>query len=200
MQHYKLLFNSASKETRLSDICSYSIDRIEVAGLRRDNYYSTENMLSEKRGSVVASSLPIISTTTGCRQGDVLVSNIRPYFKKIVYCQTTSGCSTDVLCFRPENLVFSAFLYFTLYDDLFFNYIVAGSKGTKMPRGDKQQIMRYPTVYPSSKELEQFNSLANPTLKMVSILCAENSRLAVIRDTLLPRLMTGDLDVSSLEY
>ena len=71
----------------LADICSYSKDKVPVLDLNNSNYYSTENMQSDKKGAVDAATLPTIAQTTKCRKGDVLISNIRPYFKKIVYCQ-----------------------------------------------------------------------------------------------------------------
>ena len=145
---YQRMFSQPSPgdmlEGRLSDICAYSQRRVSVASLSPDSYYSTENMLPGKAGAVATSSLPTIAQTTGCMPGDILISNIRPYFKKIVYCQSECGCSTDVLCFVPQTHDLSLYLFSTLYDDHFFDYMVAGSKGTKMPRGDKQQIMAYP--------------------------------------------------------
>lgn len=127
----------------LSDICSYSRDKVAVSELNVSTYFSTENMLSEKAGSTEATSLPTTSQTTACHKGDTLISNIRPYFKKIVYCEGNCGCSTDVLCFTPSQPRYSTYLFSTLYADKFFAFMVAGSKGTKMPRGDKQQIMTY---------------------------------------------------------
>mgnify|MGYP002431599710 FL=1 len=169
-----------------------------VASLTLESYYSTENMLPEKAGAVSASSLPTIVQTTGCAPGDVLISNIRPYFKKIVYCRSECGCSTDVLCFVPMEPCLSPFLFSTLYDDRFFDYMVAGSKGTKMPRGDKQQIMAYPVVKPSNTQLERFNALGEPILAKIESSNQENKRLSAIRDALLPKLMSGEIDVSSI--
>ena len=142
----------------LSDICSYSRDKVAVSELNVRTYFSTENMLSGKAGSTEATSLPTTSQTTACHKGDTLISNIRPYFKKIVYCEDKCGCSTDVLCFTPSQPCYSAYLFSTLYADKFFAFMVAGSKGTKMPRGDKQQIMTYPVVLPSEEELAGFNT------------------------------------------
>lgn len=131
----------------------------------------------------------------GFRVGDVLISNIRPYFRKIVYCHADCGCSTDVLCFAPKKQELSAHLFFLLYADSFFDFMVAGSKGTKMPRGDKQQIMMYPVYVPSDEELVGFNSLAQPTLKQIQLNREENKRLIALRDTLLPKLMAGEIDI-----
>lgn len=183
----------------LADICSYSKDKIEISKLSLDTYYSTENMLPEKSGAVKATSLPTTSQTTACHKGDTLISNIRPYFKKIVYCEDDCGCSTDVLCFKPVHPRYTAYLFSTLYADSFFNFMVAGAKGTKMPRGDKQQIMTYPVVLPSEKDLSEFNSVATPILTQIYSNRTESERLSAIRDTLLPKLILGEIDVSSIQ-
>lgn len=183
----------------LSDICSYSRDKVAVSELNVRTYFSTENMLSGKAGSTEATSLPTTSQTTACHKGDTLISNIRPYFKKIVYCEDKCGCSTDVLCFTPSQPCYSAYLFSTLYADKFFAFMVAGSKGTKMPRGDKQQIMTYPVVLPSEEELAGFNTIASPLLEQIYSNRAENKRLSILRDTLLPKLMPGEINVSAIQ-
>lgn len=183
----------------LSDICSYSTDKVAVSELNVRTYFSTENMLSGKAGSTGATSLPTTSQTTACHKGDTLISNIRPYFKKIVYCEDKCGCSTDVLCFTPSQPCYSAYLFSTLYADKFFAFMVAGSKGTKMPRGDKQQIMTYPVVLPSEEELAGFNTIASPLLEQIYSNRAENKRLSILRDTLLPKLMSGEINVSAIQ-
>ena len=183
----------------LSDICSYSTDKVAVSELNVRTYFSTENMLSGKAGSTEATSLPTTSQTTACHKGDTLISNIRPYFKKIVYCEDKCGCSTDVLCFTPSQPCYSAYLFSTLYADKFFAFMVAGSKGTKMPRGDKQQIMTYPVVLPSEEELAGFNTIASPLLEQIYSNRAENKRLSILRDTLLPKLMSGEINVSAVQ-
>jgi len=183
----------------LADICDYAKDRIAVSTLSVSSYYSTENMLPGKAGAIDASGLPTITQTTKCKVGDVLISNIRPYFKKIVYCQSDCGCSTDVLCFTPKSPELSAYLFSTLYADRFFDFMVAGSKGTKMPRGDKQQIMSYIVHIPSDDELAEFNALAKPILAQIESNRRENIRLSALRDGLLPKLMSCEIDVSHIQ-
>lgn len=191
--------DKASKQGVLSDICSYSKDRVAGSELDVSTYFSTENMLPRKAGSTEATSLPTMPQTTACHKGDTLISNIRPYFKKIVYCEDECGCSTDVLCFMPNQPQYSAYLFSTLYADKFFAFMVAGAKGTKMPRGDKQQIMTYPIVMPSEVALAEFNTIALPLIKQIYSNRAENKRLSLLRDTLLPKLMSDELDVSDID-
>ena len=128
---------------KLSDICIFPKGKIEVAKLNEETYISTENMIPNRGGVVSASGLPAIEATQAFEKGDVLVSNIRPYFKKIWKATFNGGCSNDVLVFRAKNDVSQDFLYYVLADDQYFNYATATSKGTKMPRGDKVAIMQY---------------------------------------------------------
>ena len=128
---------------KLSDICDFRKGKVEVENLNTKNYISTENMLPNKSGITEATSLPNVSSTQEYKNGDVLVSNIRPYFKKIWQARYDGGCSNDVLVFVPKSTTDRDFLYYLLADDDFFTYSMATSKGTKMPRGDKTSIMQY---------------------------------------------------------
>jgi len=127
----------------LSTLCSYADGRIAVSDLNLENYISTENMLPNKEGIVRSAGLPSISQTQAYQADDVLVSNIRPYFKKIWLADRDGGCSNDVLVLRASKDAYPSFLYYLLSDDNFFEYATATAKGTKMPRGDKGAIMRY---------------------------------------------------------
>lgn len=131
------------KYKQLGNIAYYSSERVEVSHLDLETYISTENMLTNKAGVVMATKLPTGKTTSAYKRGDILISNIRPYFKKIWYAENNGGCSNDVLVVRADKEVDSKFLYYVLADDNFFEYSTANSKGTKMPRGDKTAIMRY---------------------------------------------------------
>jgi len=184
------------KVGKLCDIADYSSEKIEINKLTLETYYSTENMLPSKGGIETATSLPSISHTTRCLPGETIISNIRPYFKKIFYCtEEVAGCSTDVLCFKPKNKDYSEYLYQVLYSDIFFDYMVLGSKGTKMPRGDKQQIMNYTITIPDELYLHKYKTLAKPILSQIDTNRKENKRLSEIRDTLLPKLMNGEFEV-----
>lgn len=136
------------KECKLSDICDYGKDRIEVSSLDNSNYISTENMLPNRAGITTATTLPTGEYTPSFEIDDTLVSNIRPYFKKIWKATFSGGCSADVLVFKAKENVSKEYLYYVLADDEFFKYSMAISKGTKMPRGDKTSIMNYPVKLP----------------------------------------------------
>ena len=135
----------------LQDICSYVKTKVETSNYSIEDYISTENMLPEKGGITVASSLPS-GKVTEFQENDILISNIRPYFKKIWKADRGGCCSNDVLCIRANYNVDAEFLYYLLSQDLFFAYVMSGANGSKMPRGDKQQIMNWEIELPSEKE------------------------------------------------
>ncbi len=126
---------------RLSDCSDYSSER--TSNITFENYISTENMLPNKGGVTVASSLPDVKSTSAYKKDDILLSNIRPYFCKIWLADKEGSCSNDVLVVRAKKGFDSKFLYYVLSDKNFFNWDTVTSKGTKMPRGTPKAIMKY---------------------------------------------------------
>ena len=140
---------------KLNDIAEFVTDKISSSSISLDSYVTTDSLLQNKRGREGAQNLPPVPCAlTHYKQGDVLVANIRPYLKKVWYADSEGGCSSDVLIFRAKNGHCTSFLYTVLMQDSFFEYAMLGSKGSKMPRGDKDQIMRYelPTFTPMEEE------------------------------------------------
>ena len=199
MAEFGRIFESADDVVPLSEIANYATLKVSSGEQSLETYYSTENILPGKQGSMLASGIPEESKVTACRKGDVLVSNIRPYFKKILYCDEDCTCSTDVLCFHPKATEYSTLVYAALFEDQFFDYVMSGAKGTKMPRGDKAQIMEYgiPAVDPET--LITFNKTSSAILNAIYKNRCGNKALTQLRDYLLPKLMSGEIDVSSSE-
>lgn len=168
----------------LSDICDYAKGKINVSVLDEDTYISTENMMPNKGGITGASSLPTVAQTQSFSAGDVLVSNIRPYFKKIWFAEFDGGCSNDVLVFRAKEGVSKRFLYYVLADDTFFNYSMATSKGTKMPRGDKAAIMKYQVPDFTYEEQEKIAGLLEALDKKIQLNAEINENLEEQADAL----------------
>ena len=142
----------------LGDICRYISSKISVDQVQLVDYVSTENLLQNKGGLSIANKLPS-GKVTAFQAGDVLVSNIRPYFKKIWLADRSGGASNDVLIFRKLNdEIYEKYLYYILADDRFFSFSTSSASGSKMPRGDKTQIMNYPVNLPP---LDQQKKIAN---------------------------------------
>lgn len=127
----------------LNDVAKFISSKIEVSEINVSNYISTENMLPNKGGITTASSLPDTKSVREYIPKDILINNIRPYFKKIWYSNMKGGCSNDIYVLRSNENYDSKFLYYVLSSDDFFSYVMANAKGTKMPRGDKKAIQNY---------------------------------------------------------
>lgn len=138
---------------KLKDICKFVNEKVDTSSFHLEDYVSTENLLPNKGGVTVASKIPQGKATL-FKKGDILISNIRPYFKKIYLAKKQGCCSNDVLCIRPNSNIPSSYLYYLLSQDSFFDYVMTGAKGTKMPRGDKGHIMNWP-VYQSTLSQQQ---------------------------------------------
>ena len=128
----------------LKEVVNYTTQKISSTELKIDSYISTDNILQNKQGITSSLQLPVISgNIPKYNAGNILVSNIRPYLKKIYYAKKSGGVSNDVLTFQVKETFDSKFVYYSLFQDSFFEHMMSGSKGTKMPRGDKRQILDY---------------------------------------------------------
>ena len=144
----------------LSDIAEYVTEKVNSDKITLNQYVTTDSLLQNKRGRQTAQNLPSMPCVlTSYSQGDILISNIRPYLKKIWFADSNGGCSTDVLVFRAKKGHSSNFLFALLMQDAFFSYMMQGSKGSKMPRGDKNQIMHYKVPTFSSFEEENIGNI-----------------------------------------
>ena len=142
----------------LSNICEYSSKRIDSSLLNVENYVSTENMMQNKGGITLAAKVPV-ENSVEFLPGDILISNIRPYFRKIWLSDKKGGCSSDVLCIRALPGTDSTYLYYLLSQDSFFDYVMSGAKGCKMPRGDKSQIMQWDVDLPNFEDQHRIASI-----------------------------------------
>lgn len=140
------------QKVKLGDICGYSRSRIPISEVNLHNYVSTENLLKERGGKIIAGKIPEQSNFYEYNKGCTLVSNIRPYFKKIWFADIRGGCSNDVLVYTPNKGINDKWLYYLLSQDSFFDFVMSGAKGTKMPRGDKSQIMKFSVALPPLDE------------------------------------------------
>lgn len=141
------------RQITLGEIAEYSKNKCGIEEVTVNNYISTENMLPNKGGVVESSGLPSSKTVSQYRTNNILISNIRPYFKKIWYADKVGGASNDVLILDiNKEMADTKYAYYTLTQDKFFDYMMQTSKGTKMPRGDKLAILNFDILLPSLKE------------------------------------------------
>lgn len=148
-------FETTFPLVQLTKIAPYINDKVSLSSTELQTYISTENMIEGRNGVKPNEGLPKIDKVTAYQKGDILVSNIRPYLKKIWMATHNGGCSNDILVFRniqPE-IITNDYLYQILASDLFFDYMNGSSKGVKMPRGDKKSIQHFEIPLPP-KEIQ----------------------------------------------
>ncbi|WJW83837.1 restriction endonuclease subunit S (plasmid) [Moellerella wisconsensis] len=153
----------------LGDVAQYSKTRISFEQLDETNYVGVDNLLQNRAGKTLSSHVPTSGKFTEFRQNDILIGNIRPYLKKIWQSNCIGGTNGDVLAIRcVDSSVNPRYLYQILADDKFFEYNMQHAKGAKMPRGSKEDILKYPISIPSPTEqtriveiLDKFDALTN---------------------------------------
>lgn len=183
----------------LSDIATFANGKVDVSSLTPDTYVSTENMLENRAGISRASSLPSVNSVPVFRRGHVLISNIRPYFKKIWLARYEGGRSADVLAFEARDSVTVEYIYNLLYQESFFDFMMLTSKGVKMPRGDKKAIMGWQCICPEKKISKAFSTAVGKYYSFIESNNAQNKILTQLRNTLLPKLLSGEITLPEAE-
>lgn len=180
------------EEGELLEACSLAANNIHSFQIKAIDYIGTENMLSNGMGV-----LPFEGTLSDnireYKECDVLISNIRPYLKKIWYAPHNGGCSADVLVFRSNNedKLNSKYLYYTLSAERFFSYLTGNSIGTKMPRGDKKSLANF--IIPIPPLPEQCR-IADALSKVDSLIASLDKLIAkkqAIKRGAMQELLTG---------
>ena len=143
----------------IGDVSEFSKERVNTQNLSSDNYVTTENMLQDYQGIIEASSVPTNTNVIKFNKGDVLLSNIRPYLKKVWFADKDGGCSADVFVFKALSVCIPDFLHYIIANDRFINFAMSGAKGVKMPRGDKEQMKTYEIGLPSVEEQKKIAQL-----------------------------------------
>ena len=142
----------------LKDVADFQKERISSGLLDESTYISTENILQNFQGVQSAISIPANTNVIAYKKNDILLSNIRPYLKKVWFSDRIGGCSADVFVLRSKTCE-PEFLYNVIASDKFINYVMSGAKGVKMPRGDKNQMESFSFSIPAVVEQRKISRL-----------------------------------------
>ena len=177
------------EETELGRIASYRKGRTLS---QRKHYISTENMRQEFAGITPYSGS---YTVDGCEfsEGDTLMANIRPYLKKIWYADFSGCCSADVLVVHCNEGIVPKYLYYLVANDRYINYVMnGGTKGIKMPRGDRKFIMHYPVMIPTDEKIQQtLSEILTSMDNEIIALEEEKDKMLQIKAGAMDDLLTG---------
>ena len=123
-----------------------------------------------------------------------LFGKLRPYFKKVGIAPTNGVCSSDILVIYPKKVEYYGFLLCQLIQDEFIDFTNASSGGTRMPRTTWSQMANYQINIPPDNLIAEFNQIVKPWLDQIVICVLEIKKLSEIRDFILPKLLSGEIE------
>ena len=164
----------------LMNIGYFVKEKIEVLNLNPEDYISTENLLSDYGGVTISNKLPTTEKVTAFQKNDILISNIRPYLKKVWVADKDGGASNDIIVIRAKSNINTSFLSSVIKNDDFINYMMKGAKGLKMPRGDLGLISIFPVAVPSDPKEQK--AIADCLSSLDKLISEENEQIGRLKD------------------
>ena len=181
----------------LDDIATAPQRSVDPAGLCRETpYIGLEHMprrsiaLNEWEGAD-----KVTSNKLAFRKGEILFGKLRPYFHKVGVAPVSGVCSTDIVVTTSKTVEWSAFVLVCVSSTAFVAYTDQTSTGTKMPRTSWKTMSGYPLYLPSSSVVRAFQNAAQPYLDRIIANICQSRTLAAMRDTLLPKLISGEIRI-----
>jgi type I restriction enzyme S subunit len=186
------------RNLKLGDICTDNREMVSPESLEPDTpYIGLEHM---PRRSISLSEWGTAEQVTSSKlrlnTGDILFGKIRPYFHKVGIAFTDGVVSSDAFVIRPTAEALKSFVLMTVSSDEFIaNTSQAMKEGSKMPRADWKQMIQYPILLPPDGLLADFTETITSITDQLRNLSTQNQKLRTARDLLLPKLMSGEIEV-----
>jgi type I restriction enzyme S subunit len=139
------------------------------------------------------------SIKTRFEKGDLLFGKLRPYFHKVSIAPEAGICSSDIFVFRAKRGLPTPYLYLAFSEDSFVAAATGGSTGTRMPRADWGHLRNEVFAMGDERMMRAFADITAPMLARTASLAADSRTLAALRDTLLPKLISGELRIPDAE-
>ncbi|MEB5698194.1 restriction endonuclease subunit S [Klebsiella aerogenes] len=140
----------------------------------------------------------VSSNKSAFNKGDLLFGKLRPYFHKVAITPFSGICSTDILVFRAKENFYKSLMAMYAFTDEFVAYANLRSTGTRMPRAEAKDLLKYKIILPNKNILEKFELLLEDYWAKGQLNNNENEQLTALRDTLLPKLISGELSLEDL--
>lgn len=148
----------------------------------------------KKEGSEANSSLVAFN------KRDILFGAMRPYFHKVCISPFSGTTRTTCLVLNSINPEYFGFSLFTLFDDSTIKFATTNSTGTTIPYIKwKNGLDSLKVALPSSKLASIFNILIEPILEKLLLANKEFFILSELRETLIPKLISGELEISGIQ-
>ena len=206
------MFNSAKTDcVRLGDYL-YIKGRIGWKGLKKDEYLDqskyriingeslTKSGVDWLKAGYISKNRYIESPEIMLKEGDILLSKDGT-IGKIGYIdslETHATVASGIFVIRnikPE-IISTTFIYYLLKSRLFKGFIAARTEGSVIPHLYQKDFMQFEFPLPSSDEMKAFDAITKPMFSMIIGNLQENQKLSRLRDELLPKLMSGEIDIS----
>jgi type I restriction enzyme S subunit len=131
------------------------------------------------------------------KPGNILFGKIRPYFHKVSVAPLDGVCSSDAIVIEAKDKKSFPFVLGTVSSDGFVQHATQTSNGVKMPRANWGVLVDYPVFVPTNGLIKRFSDFIEPTLAQIANFTFKVRNLRRTRDLLLPKLISGEIDVSS---
>ena len=173
---------------------------------KKDEDWSNEKLIDLSR--MPSNSISLTShgrgdelSTSVCKfkKYDFLFGSIRPYFYKAGICPYDGVSNTSVFILRAKKGYDREFMYFYSSSDITFERSVQYSDGTKMPIIKWNDFKEFSFALPNEELRKQFSSIINPVVNKIILNIDEQKILSELRDALLPRLISGELQIPDAE-
>ena len=139
------------------------------------------------------------SAKSAFAEDDILFGKLRPYFHKVVIAPFAGVCSTDILVCQPTSPAYWGLAAMHLYSVPLIDYADRLSNGAKMPRVNWKDLAAYPLCVPPTEIANRYNEALRPIIARMKANIHQAQTLATLRDTLLPRLISGQLRIPEAE-
>lgn len=185
----------------LGDIAQTARRQIQASELHADVRYVGLEHIPRKSLSLSSwgNADGLESTKSAFSEGDILFGKLRPYFHKVVLAPFSGVCSTDILVCQPKEREYFGVVAMHLFSETLISYADRLSNGAKMPRVNWKDLAAYPIVVPSSDIAAKLNEAIHPLLTRMTDGIHRAQTLTQLRDTLLPRLISGQLRLPEAE-
>jgi type I restriction enzyme, S subunit len=183
------------REGTLADISDNIRDAVKPADIQESTIYVGLEHIDRRDITLKQSGSgeDVNSNKYAFRSQDILFGKLRPYFHKVCFTPFSGICSTDILVIRPKQAEWFPFCLFSFFQDDVVEFANLGSGGTRMPRTSWQNLKSYPINIPDTEKLIRFNQLVLPSIEKITDNLKRVQTLEQLRDTLLPKLMSGEV-------
>ncbi|MBY0483243.1 restriction endonuclease subunit S [Nitrosomonas sp.] len=186
------------REGHLADVAINVKEAIKASDLKSESKYIGLEHIDQRNIALKQYGFgsEVSSNKYAFQKHDILFGKLRPYFHKVCFAPFSGICSTDILVIRPIKSELFAFCLFAFFQDEVVEYANSSSGGTRMPRTDWATLKNYPIAIPDSDSIERFNNVVSSSLKKISSNLEQIKTHETLRNTLLPKLMSGEARVA----